>query len=308
MSEPGSHDAPRSRRTAADPQSTDACREPADVRRRPTDEGLRCPECRYNLTGIAGARCPECGVELEWDHVRAVAGPAPIAFERARGWRKIPAFFVTAVTVLFAPWIFARQATVRVGAGHALLFGLICFAATPLALLASPGARDVWIAWVVTAAVYLPVQALWLSWWDPQYRGKPRRTWWFWLLLGGYTSAVMLSEVLTGPPMVLLGDVLCVTTGSESGYRVLEQFYSRASSITPWFPQMYECSATALIGWAQVGVWLAGLACCVAARGRRSGGRVKRVLRVVLAALGTFVLYAAAAQYLGVAVWEWVNR
>ena len=37
----------------------------------PTDLGLRCPECEYNLTGAPGDRCPECGWEIDVEALAA---------------------------------------------------------------------------------------------------------------------------------------------------------------------------------------------------------------------------------------------
>ena len=40
---------------------------------RPSDTGLTCPECDYNLTGITGDRCPWCGWQIEADALAASA-------------------------------------------------------------------------------------------------------------------------------------------------------------------------------------------------------------------------------------------
>jgi len=52
----------------------------ADDRRAPTDSGLRCPQCDYNLTGLTEKRCPECGSAFDPEELREIlAGrPGPI--------------------------------------------------------------------------------------------------------------------------------------------------------------------------------------------------------------------------------------
>jgi hypothetical protein len=248
------------------------------------DEGFRCPECRYNLTGLAADRCPECGTTLNWDAVRRAAGPAPIAFERARGWRRILAFFITALTVLFLPWKFARQANERVSFWPALFFALVCFASTSIALLVSPDAPDIWAAWMITAAVYIPIQALWLSLLDPAFYRRPKRTLRFWLLIGFYTSAAMLTEVVSGPPMVTINDLVRFVVGLP----------------VEWTPDLYAPTWAALIGWLQAGVWACDLAIIVAVRLRAGGRRVGLiVVGTLLIATSIVVLYSAAVFFIG---------
>ncbi len=37
-------------------------------------EELRCPKCKYSLTGIAAEYCPECGIELSYEPITVFAG------------------------------------------------------------------------------------------------------------------------------------------------------------------------------------------------------------------------------------------
>jgi hypothetical protein len=77
----------------------------------PSDSGLRCPGCEYNLTGLAGNRCPECGRSFNLKALkRALAGqgrPVP-------GWddgRQPPlvAFVLTCLRIWFTPLKFAMR-------------------------------------------------------------------------------------------------------------------------------------------------------------------------------------------------------
>ena len=42
------------------------------------DEGLRCPACEYNLTGLVGSVCPECGGSFDRDQLLAELAGAPM--------------------------------------------------------------------------------------------------------------------------------------------------------------------------------------------------------------------------------------
>ena len=44
----------------------------------PTDSGLRCPRCDYNLTGVTENRCPECGEPFDVESLCRAMFPLPI--------------------------------------------------------------------------------------------------------------------------------------------------------------------------------------------------------------------------------------
>jgi hypothetical protein len=248
------------------------------------DIGLRCPRCEYNLTGLTEPRCPECGTAFGWDDVRrAAACPPHIAFERARGWRKVPAFVVTWATVLFAPWIFARQIVQRASWGHALVFGALCFAGTALAYLSDLD-TDFHATWLCTALIYVVFQTLWLSVLDPAVWQRPWKTLRFWVLVGCYTSAVMLTEVVFGPPPLFLTDLWdFVTTGS----------------VDSWFDELFRPDVGALVCWAQLAVWIIGLCCIYARRIARRPNAAFIVGWTMVVGISLLVLYAATVQGIG---------
>ena len=76
------------------------------------DQGLRCLECDYNLTGIDSARCPECGAVLDWSQLRRLArdrlaGVPPWETRREAG--PLAGFLRTArLATLNAGWFSAR--------------------------------------------------------------------------------------------------------------------------------------------------------------------------------------------------------
>ncbi|MBU0639107.1 MAG: hypothetical protein KKB50_09605 [Planctomycetes bacterium] len=262
------------------------------------DVGLRCPACTYNLTGLTSPRCPECGRAFDWEQVRRAAANQPrIAFERARGSRKILGLGLTWLTVLFAPWVFARQITARVSTGHALVFLAVCFASGLLSFFFGAD-TEVILAWLMTAVVYILLQAVWLALLDPtSWRSggtllvSPSR--WrrffgslhFWLLIGCYTSAVMATEFVSGPPFIELTTLLEVVRGRDP---------------SSWISGAFKWSFYAVVTWAQMLVWLLGLGFCYAARLRRAGtpaGRARGV--AVLIVLSLLVLYAAVFEQVG---------
>ncbi|MFQ5805545.1 MAG: hypothetical protein ACE5I3_03735 [Phycisphaerae bacterium] len=257
----------------------------------PADSGLRCPGCEYNLTGLTEPRCPECGAAFDWDEVRRAAANVPtITFERARGWRKLPAFLVTWATVLLAPWIFARQIVARVDWRHALPFAGACFASTSFACLFGFEA-DFVVPWVITAATYLGLQTLWLSLIDVRHWGRPLATLRFWALAGCYTSAVMLTEFKYGPPPVFVGDLWqLVTTGKAD-----------------WITELYELSIPSVVCWTQTALWLVGLGCIYANRVVKRPGSLHVIVFAVVACFSLLVLYAVAVDWIGQRIYGWVD-
>jgi len=251
------------------------------------DEGLRCPRCEYNLTGLTQPRCPECGVEFDWDEVRATAdrGP-PIAFEQARSRRKVAAFIKTWATALFAPWVFARQVAARAGLRDAMIFAGVCFALTQVA----PWSWEIAPVWLTTAAGFVLLQAAWLTVLHPRGWRKLKSTYRLWLIVGCYTSAVMPTEILLGPPMLLLSESINALLGRSNGWYTIS-FFDR-------WPRL-EFFIFAV----QLALWLASVTICYRRVLIVYSGRAARVnLRSVFAAVTLLVLYAASVEYLGQAI------
>lgn len=250
---------------------------------------LNCYRCGYDLTGLPQPRCPECGVEFEWHDPRLVAEfHHGVAFEKARTIRGfVSSFVLTWLTVLFAPWVFARQALRRVTIARGLLFGAICFLSTLGGYFHEPG-WDMIIAWVVTAAIYAPVQTLALSLADVRFYARRRATLAFWLAVTGYTSAIMIVEsIVGGPPLILLYDIMYEIFGIGSAGNVS-------------VPQTYQWTWEAGLSWAMFAAWLVGLACCFAARARANGLSGSTILVITpLIVVGLAALYTFALQFIG---------
>lgn len=258
------------------------------------DEGMRCPRCAYNLTGLPAPRCPECGTEFDWAVVRqAAANPPQIAFERACGWRKLPALALTWATVVFAPWVFARQAVRRIDTQHALAFGVVCFASTLVSL--PRGAKHEFLAaWLLTAAICILAQALLLGIVDVSGWRAPFRSLHFWLLIGCYTSAVMATEFIGGPPPASTGDLWNFV--HDGGWA--------HGGLSPWgIPTARE-----IVWWAQIVVWLAGLVCCYWARMRRATrSKVMLLPEILIVAAALLWLYASLVEHVGPRLYDWLN-
>lgn len=255
----------------------------------PLTAGLNCYRCGYDLTGLPQPRCPECGVEFEWNDPRLIAEfHHGVAFEKAgtiRGF--VLGFVLTWLTVLFAPWIFARQALRRITTARGLLFGAVCLLSTLGAYLHSPG-WDMICAWIVTAAIYAPVQALALSLVDARFYTRRRSTLAFWFAVTGYTSAIMIVEAAVGgPPLILLYDVMYEVFGIGSAGNVL-------------MPDIYRWTWDAGVSWAMFTAWLVGPACCLVARARANGLAGSTILVMTpLVIVGLAALYMLALQFVG---------
>lgn len=269
----------------------------------PADAGLHCPRCDYNLTGLTRPRCPECGHEFTWDKLRhGVPRRQWIPFERARGWSKVIALPLTAIEVLFLPWIFARQAARRLSPSHAAIFSVVCFATTLLALLMNCS-WDFWVAWVLTALIYFPIQTLtltivdvggWLTPRDGRHVHGFLHTLLFWTLITGYTSAVMMTEIVEGPPIVGLTELLDLLRG-----QLPPDSLTRSLFDYNWDP------GTSVVR-AQMLLWLLGLACCYAARIQRHGWPLWfRIAGAAVVFVGVLFLYATVIEFIGVPIAKW---
>ena len=251
------------------------------------DAGYRCPKCAYNLTGLPEARCPECGAAFDWQAVRR--GPPPtIAFERARGWGKLRGFLLTWLTVLFAPWIFARQAIRRLGTRNGLLFGAVCFLLTGCAFVSDMD-LNFWAAWLCTALLYVVFQVVLLSLLDWSGWRRPAETLRFWLLISCYASAVMLTEFIYGPPQLILEEIWD---------------FVRARNRSSW-PDMFNPSIHTAVYWTQLIVWSACLGACYAARLRRKSHSPALIWSMTaLMILSMILLYATTVQFVGMYFFE----
>jgi hypothetical protein len=242
-----------------------------------------CPRCDYNLTGLPQPRCPECGFEFAWHEVGAVPPRPTIRFEQASGWDRVPAFFVTWVSVLFTPWIFAHQVVRQARVRSALLFAAACFACTPISFVFEPQPELLDLAgWWIIAAMYLPVQTLLLALADVAHWGHFRAALRFWLIVGGYTSAVVVTEAF-GSPLVTAGDLWQLVTGQRQ--RI------------PLNAEMYTASLSAAIGWSQLALWSCGIGCCYFVRlRRRAWSGAEAYTATALLVLGLIVLHSLALE------------
>ena len=249
------------------------------------DSGLSCLSCGYNLTGLTQPRCPECGIEFDWEQVRQRAANRPtIAWERAKGWRRIPAFFVTWMTVLFAPWILARQAARRIRVFPALIFGVLCFVPITLRYMYE-GMDPAYFAWITAAAIYVMGQALLMTALDPHGWRQPRETSRFWLAIGGYTSAVVVTEFEKAAPLIGF-DTLRQTLWSYP-FELLQP---------DTFLEIFIANSNWVFS-IQMVLWLGGLACCYWIRLRERGlSSRKRLALVVVQFFLLFHLYAFCVE------------
>jgi hypothetical protein len=141
------------------------------------------------------------------------------------------------------------------------------------------------LTWLTTALLYIPLQTVLFGVLDLSGWHQPLRSLWFWLLIGCYTSAIMLTEVAIGPPPVGLSDLTDLVA-----VRAPSHFVS----------DMYHWSWESAICWAQMSVWLIGLMSCYLVRLRRERRQPALVLLATLVtALATLVLYSTAVEHIG---------
>ena len=253
------------------------------------DIGFRCPKCAYNLTGLVVARCPECGEEFDWEAVRAAAArPTPvIAFEKARGWRKAPAFVRTWFTALFVPWVFAREAVQCISLRHAGVFFLLCYVPVTLRYMDS-GFDESYPAWLTAAVVCILCEMCILSVWDPNVWRRPKQTFAFWLAVGGYTSAIAVTEVLHAPPLFVMEQIIDAAREVMQGDESVAELLNLAECDEPF------------IGWMQVVLWQLGLMCCYVVRLRRvQTSRSQIAFLTIVVWILLFALYTFCTQYVG---------
>ncbi|HNO77447.1 MAG TPA: hypothetical protein PKN33_05240 [Phycisphaerae bacterium] len=102
------------------------------------DEGLRCPRCEYNLTGLEESVCPECGCAFDRRQLLAekAGAPAPIPIWGLRNEiGLLPAFARTVLNIWFHPIRFAKRFPINPNQRDATVFSRWCLGIAVAAIL-----------------------------------------------------------------------------------------------------------------------------------------------------------------------------
>ena len=129
----------------------------------PTDEGLRCPECEYNLTGLEVEVCPECGVGFDRKQLLGnTPAPIPIWGRRTR-IGTLRAFVQMLLEIWLHPIRFAKRFPENPDQHEALIFSRYCLgvaiviAVPPYLLCATSSSSSLLMAVVSCVGVVLGV-------------------------------------------------------------------------------------------------------------------------------------------------------
>ncbi|MFO0838736.1 MAG: hypothetical protein U1D55_09420 [Phycisphaerae bacterium] len=228
-------------------------------------------------------------MRFTWAEVRAEAlRPRPrIAFERGRGWGRVPAWFITWTTALFAPWILARQSVACVRLPRAAQFAAVCGASTLASLFFGADAAFI-AAWLVAALACILVETIVFTLLDPLGRLDLRGGGLYWLCIGGYTSAVMVLEFRDGPPVLGLTDLIQFIAPNAPTWAFR------------WAWSFPSVSFESAIHFAQLALWCAALACCFFTRCRKAGYALLAALLWLPAIVAlSLVIYGTMVEHVG---------
>lgn len=135
----------------------------------PSFEGLKCPACEYDLTGLSECRCPECGTSFNPVELRAV-----MENSRLPGWsdRKnvgvVRAYAAVCCYTWFRPWKFGKE------------------------FPAIHNVREVTRFWIAVRIVFLVECLLMTAGWLMQYPSVSSCLWnWILQSLSGFLVAVL---------------------------------------------------------------------------------------------------------------------
>ncbi|MFN0136683.1 MAG: hypothetical protein ACKVS9_11280, partial [Phycisphaerae bacterium] len=109
----------------------------------------------------------------------------------------------------------------------------------------------------------------------------------YWLSIGGYTSAIVMTEWYFGPPEITLSHL----------FDLVQLRFG---------PTMFVANEVRdVVFWAQVVLWLFGLVFCIDARlGSRAWSRGARAVMSVVCFVSLLALYGAAVEHIGVPLYD----